>query len=87
MLDIGIGKQEIFGPKFFGRSDALVLRPQLSGPARRRPFALDHCHPAAGKSFRSVHCIRSCAIAAIVINNDNVKRAGIILRQQRPHAC
>ena len=87
MLDIGVGKQKIFGPKVFGRRNALVLRPQLSGPARRRPFALDHRHPAVGKGFCSVHGIRCCAIAAIVVNNDKLKLACIILPQQRPHAC
>ena len=84
--DVGIGEQQVVRRqrRGLGKLDALLLRPQLAGPAGRQR-APRHDGQALGGAERGRGVARDKrrAVAALVVDQDHMERARIILPQQR----
>jgi len=84
--DVSVGEEQIVGLKRhgFGKLDALLLRPQLAGPSGRQRAPRHHGEAVGGaERGRGVARDKRRAVAALVVDQDDMQRAGVILPDQR----
>ena len=86
MHDIGIGQQQVVRAQGLGGRNALLERPQLSGPAAVRPFAGDHGHIALDRDRGRARSNGPCIVATVIIDDKDFERARILLLHERPDA-
>ena len=87
--DVGVGEQQIARRARLGMLDALPDGPQLAGPSRRQWPAGQYGEPIRGARVRRRFALRDLAgaVAALVVDQDDVEGAGIVLAQERREAC
>jgi hypothetical protein len=84
--NVGIGEKQVVRRKRhgFGKRDALLLRPQLAGPARRQRASRHHGEAIGGaERGRGSAGDKGCAVAALVVDQDHMERARIVLPDER----
>lgn len=79
MYDIGIGEEKVMGLEGFRVADALGEGPQFAGPAEWKGIGV-HYREAIGR--RSGERAGGGAIVAMVVHQDDVELAGILLGGQ-----
>ncbi len=86
--DVGVGEQQIVRRRrrALGLFDALLLRPQLAGPAGRQGAPGQYGQTRAGaERRRGLARHRRGGVAALVVDQDHAEGARIVLPQQRAY--
>src|SRR6516162_6337959 len=85
--NVGVGQQEIGRFEFVGAADALLLRPQLAGPAGGRCGTGNKVELVAATEGLGGTARNVCgAIAALVVDEYDRELTRVVLREQRPDA-
>ena len=92
--NVGVGEEQVVRRKRhgLGKLDTLLLRPQLAGPSGRQCAPRHHSEAlGSAERGRGVARDKGCAVAALVVDQNHMERAGIVLPDQRGdglgHAC